>query len=125
MCVCIAARVRHTHTHGPTVFYFVGAGPEWFLSFLLRALEAYRPLLLVLAGDLRPPASSAAIGEEEAQGGTGAGAGGGAGGWGGGGVDPLAYFARGLALLARSVRRVWFWSVSTVRICCCCDTRLK
>ncbi|CBN76706.1 hypothetical protein Esi_0000_0496 [Ectocarpus siliculosus] len=62
-------------------------GPEWFLSFLLRALEAYRPLLLLLA--LPPPAEGAP--ELEAR----------EAGRGGGSVDPLAYFARGLALLAR------------------------
>ncbi|CAM9174230.1 unnamed protein product [Ectocarpus sp. 6 AP-2014] len=61
--------------------------PEWFLSFLLRALEAYRPLLLLLA--LPPPAEGAP--ELEAR----------EAGWGGRSVDPLAYFARGLALLAR------------------------
>ncbi|CAM9192731.1 unnamed protein product [Scytosiphon promiscuus] len=81
--------------------------PEWFLSFLLRALDAYRPLLLHLltAEGVNPreqqrqqqqllPARDA--------GGTGPPRAGTADGvWGAAGVDPLAYFARGLALLAR------------------------
>ncbi|CAN0229055.1 unnamed protein product, partial [Laminaria digitata] len=63
-------------------------GPEWFLSFLLNALEAYRPLL---EGDDARPLPGASV-SASARGG---------GGGGGGGVDCLAYFARGLALLAR------------------------
>ena len=92
----------------------VSPGPEWFLSFLLRALEAYRPLLLMFSSDVQPapapapaPAASPAVGE-------GGGGGGGGGGWGAGGVDPMAYFARGLTLLARSVL---FLANSVVRAC--------
>lgn len=62
------------------------------MSFLLRALEAYRPLLLVL---LPPPPPAEGGTELEAR----------EAGWGGESVDPLAYFARGLALLARCVDR--------------------
>lgn len=96
---------------------WVSSGPEWFLSFLLRALEAYRPLLLLFSGDAQPAhtdaaaavaasaASAGAVGQGggETQTGAGGGSGDGGGGWGAGGVDPVAYFARGLTLLARSV----------------------
>eukprot|EP00752_Nemacystus_decipiens_P007232 g6473.t1 len=79
--------------------------PEWFLSFLLRALEAYRPLLLLCSGDVQPAqtASSPSPADDEGgdEGETRTGAGESDSGWGAGGVDPVAYFARGLTLLAR------------------------
>ena len=77
-------------------------GPEWFLSFLLRALEAYRPLLEI--DDAQPLLGINANGSASSAGGVD-----GDGGSvraraarGVGGVDCVAYFARGLALLARS-----------------------
>lgn len=57
-------------------------GPEWFLSFLLRALAAYRPLLEDDGAD----ANDSIVG---------------------GGVDRVAYFARGVALIARYREYCW------------------
>lgn len=65
---------------------FSSSGPEWFLSFLLHALEAYRPLL---------------EDDDEASGSYGDGGSGDGRSGSGEEVDRVAYFARGLALLAR------------------------
>ncbi|CAM9385858.1 unnamed protein product, partial [Phaeothamnion confervicola] len=84
--------------------------PEWPLSFLLRALRAYAPLVQTLAQplldeyatpDTATSGFAAVFGSCSRNGGSGGGGDDGSGGNGGSGVDAVAYLAHGIALLAR------------------------